>query len=229
MKKTIITTLFGLLFLSNLYAQDCDAYIPTETGKTYMYETKNAKGAVQSYYSHKLLSKKNKEGGIHYEIIHTDFDGKNKTEILRQDTLVFFCKDNMFFVDMSAYINKDQLKSYEESQIEFTFENMGYPKNLKPGSTLNDGYINADILAGITISFRTDITNRKAVSAEDVTTAAGTFSTLKITEDLTSKIGFVTIKMSNISWIKMNIGTIKTESYDKKGKLFSTTELYSIE
>ncbi len=219
---------FAILFLSaGLSAQNCEAYIPTEKGIKQTFKTSNKKGKVQSYHSQELISKYEEDGGTKFEILHTNYD-ENK-EVVSQDTMEFLCKDNMFFIDMGGYLNKEQMGAYDESQIEVSFENIGYPANLKPGTTLNDGYVQADINVGMTLTFKTDITNRKAVASEDITTEAGTFKTIKVSEDISSKIGFITVKLSTVSWIKMNVGNIRTENYDKKGNLSSVTELISIE
>lgn len=154
-----------------------------------MFQTSNKKGKVQSYYSQELLSKKNHNGGTAFEIIQTSYDTGKKREVISKDTLEFFCKDNAFYIDMNSFLNKEQMKSYDESQITMTFKNISYPFNLKPGMTLDDGFVEAEINAGIPIFFRTDVTNRKAEAYETVTTPAGTFNTIKISENITAKIG----------------------------------------
>ena len=52
---------------------------------------------------------------------------------------------------------------------------------------------------------------------------------MKVTEDIVSKLGFITINMSSASWVKPDIGNVRTESYNKKGELISVSELISIE
>ncbi len=227
MKNRVLIVLAVLFISTGLFAQNCEAYIPTETGVKHTFKTSNKKGKVQSYHSQELLSKKNEDGGTKFEILHTNYD--DKKEVVGQDTLEFICKDNMFFIDMGSYLNEEQMGAYDESQIEVTFDNIGYPANLKPGSTLKDGYVQADINVGMTLTFKTEIKNRKAVAYEDITTDAGTFKTIKVTEDLSSKIGFIKVNLSTISWVKMNVGNIRSETYDKKGNLSSVTELISID
>jgi len=228
--KTLFSIIFiGSLILTSLQAQNCKAYIPTEVGQKLMFQTSNKKGKVQSYYSQELLSKKDKDGGTGFEIIQTSYDTGKKREITSQDTLEFFCKNNAFYIDMNSFLNKEQMETYDESQITMTFKNISYPVNLKPGMTLDDGYVKAEINAGIPIVFRTDVTNRKVEAYETITTPAGTFKTIKISENVTAKIGFVTIRMHSINWVKTNIGNVKSESYDKNDRLILVTELISIE
>ena len=225
MKYTISAFLFILITISGINAQDCDAYIPTKVGSTHMYVTKNKKDKVQSYHSQELLSKTNTEGGVEFQVLHVNYD--DKKEILSQDTLEFFCKGNMFYIDMTSYLNEEQLSAYEDSEIEISFENIGYPSDLKTGTVLEDGYVQAVVNMGMPMTFKTDITDRKVVGKETITTEAGSFETFKVSETIISKLGFVNVKMSSISWIKLNVGNVRSESYDKKGNLISYTELIS--
>lgn len=227
MKKSIIIS-FLTLFLANIaLAQDCEAYIPIETGKKYMFVSKNKKGKIQSYHSQELLRSYDKDGGVNFEILHINYD--KKKEVIQEDTLVFMCKDNQFIIDMSRYLNEQQLSAYDESDITITFENLSYPSGLKPGTELKDGYVQAEINAGVPMTFKTEIKNRKVEAFEEIITEAGSFKTLRVSEDMISQMSFMNITMSSRSWIKMNVGTIKTESYDKNGNLLSVTELISIE
>ncbi len=230
----IMKTLFSIIFISllisaSLKAQNCEAYIPTKVGQKLMFQTSNKKGKIQSYYSQELLSKKDKDGGTAYEIIQISYDTSKKRKITNQDTLEFLCKDNTFYIDMNTFLNEEQMKAYDESQITIDFKNISYPANLKPGMTLDDGYVKAEINAGIPIVFKTDITNRKAESYETITTLAGNFETIKVSQDVSAKFGFITVKMHTVNWVKKNIGNVKSESYDKNDNLISVTELISIE
>ena len=227
MKHRILITLTAIFITTGLFAQNCEAYIPTKIGEKHMYQTKNKKGKIESYYSQELISKKDIDDGSEFNIRHISYD--DKKEIVNQDTLKFLCKDNVFYIDMGTYLNEEQMGAYDESQIEITYDNIGYPADLKPGSILKDGFIKAEINVGMILTFITNITNRTAEAYEDITTEAGTFKTIKVTEDIDGKFGFVKMKMSSISWVKMNIGNIRTESYDKKGNLSSVSELISIE
>lgn len=227
MKNKFLIT-FMLIFISTyLIGQNCEAYIPTKTGVVYTYVSKDKKGKITGYNSQEVLSVESEGEKLVYKISQSSFD--TKKALLSRDTLEFFCEDNNFYIDMETYLNKEQLAAYEDAEIKITFENIDYPGDLKPGASLKDGYIQAEVNVGMPLTFRTDIVNRKAVANEDVTTEAGTFKTLKITQDIVGKYGFVKVTMSTASWIKKDIGTVRSETYDKSGKLFSTSELISIE
>ena len=65
----------------------------------------------------------------------------------------------------------------------------------------------------------TNIINRKVKAHENITTSAGTFKYYKISKNVKSKMSFVKVQLHNITWIVRDIGTIHTESYNKKWKI----------
>jgi hypothetical protein len=226
MKLRLLFTFIAIFIAGHLFAQDCEAYVPTKMNQKLTYKTLDKKGNVQSYYTNQLIFKNNIDGGVEFGIHSIQMDDKKK--MLSEDTMTFYCKDNTFYMDMSSFLNEEAMGG-EGVEMEMTFSEMGYPKSLNPGTTLNDAWVEAKIVAGIPMVFRTDITNRKVLAIEDVTTEAGTFNAIKISESISSKMGFMTVKMTTTSWMKMNIGSIKSETYDSKGNLVSTSELVSIE
>ncbi len=226
MKQKLFLLVLAVFTVSILSAQDCDAYIPTKMNQKLTYKTLDKKGKIQGYYSSQLIYKNNIDGGVEFGIHSIQMDDKKKT--VSEDTMVFYCKDNTFYVDMSSFLNEDAMGG-DGVQMELTFSEMGYPKSLAPGTTLDDGWVQASINAGIPMVFRTDITDRKVLAIEDVTTEAGSFNAVKISENIASKMGFMTINMKTVSWMKLNIGNIKSETYDSKGNLMSSSELISIQ
>lgn len=62
-----------------------------------------------------------------------------------------------------------------------------------------------------------------------MTTPAGTFECVKITEDVDSKMAFVNTTGKNKSWYAKNIGLVRQEVFDEKGKLLVRQELVKID
>ncbi|MCB0580266.1 MAG: hypothetical protein KDD10_13265, partial [Phaeodactylibacter sp.] len=69
----------------------------------------------------------------------------------------------------------------------------------------------------------------KVEAFEAVTTPAGTFECVKITEDVDSKMAFVNTTGKNKSWYAKNIGLVRQEVFDEKGKLLVRQELVKID
>jgi hypothetical protein len=72
-----------------------------------------------------------------------------------------------------------------------------------------------------------NISNRKVLGNETVTVPAGTFNCYKITYDVETKLMFK-INTNVVEYINKGVGNVKTETYDKKGKMLSATVLSEV-
>ncbi|RUT78755.1 TapB family protein [Ancylomarina longa] len=231
MKK--LFTLFLVLLVgsgSSMLAQDCTLYIPNTVGTVLHYQMTNSKGKTMGSYTQKMISIKNKGGETVFEMLQTYIDPKSEESILKQDTLRFRCKGNVFYIDMDKYLNQKQMESFQDMEVKITSEDLVYPPKLSAGQQLKDGSITIEVQTEMMkISMTTKIVNRKVEAVEDMKTTAGNFNCYKISEDVQSKMGFVNMKLHNVSWISKDLGMVRSESYNKKGKLDGITQLVKIE
>jgi hypothetical protein len=97
---------------------------------------------------------------------------------------------------------------------------LDFPGDLSVGQTLKDGSITIKIssqgMAMMTMVVK--IYDRKVEAIEDITTPAGTFSCYKMTSTIESKTMF-TIIAKTTDWMAKNVGSVRSETYDKDGKL----------
>lgn len=228
--KRILSILITLIFSTTLaFSQDCTLYIPGEVGTELHYQTTDRKGKVEGSYIHKMIAKTESGGQTTFEMLQTFMDPKSPDTILMQDTIRFRCKDNVFYIDMDKFLNQNQMEAFKGMEVKVVSEDLMYPPKLTPGMKLKDGSIQIEMVGGMmNMSLKTDIINRKVEAYETITTPAGNFKCYKITEDIQSKMAFVKTKIHSIAWIVKDIGTIRSESYNKKGKLNGTTELIKI-
>lgn len=225
--KLIASILTGLFIsLIPLTAQNCKVYIPNQIGKEIVLTNYDKKDKVTGTTTQTIKDIKEKgDSTIFYvHALYADEKGKNPYET----DMVFKCVDNVFYIDMEGYINQEQIEAYKDMDITVTTKEMGFPADIKEGQTLEDGWINLEILMGsLPMNFRVDVTNRKVVGEEAVTTPAGTYKCLKAEEDVTSKMGFANFTYHTIGWYSESIGTVRQETY-KGDKLQSYTVLTSV-
>jgi hypothetical protein len=219
-----------LLFVTALFisAQDCKLYFPDKPG------------AIREITSY---DKKDKQTGrAIQEIISKDVNGKNvslrvKTSLYGEDNaevgvmeMDILCEDGVFKVDMSNYMSA-MMAAYKDMEVEMTGDNLVFPTNLKPGDVLPDGSMNMIVRTGgmQIMNMTVNITNRKVEAAEKITTKAGTFDCFKITYDSQAKTKIMNIQTSAVEWIAEGVGIVKTETYDKKGKIESYQVLTKLE
>lgn len=227
MKKALSLFVLVIFFSLNAFSQDCTIFIPGDVGTELHYEIKNAKGKLQSTYSQKIISIKENGNETVFELLQTHKDPKDSEKIIIQDTISFRCKGNEFYIDMEKYLNQKQMEGFKNMEVKLSTDDLMYPSKLSPGMELKDGSISLEIGNGL-MNMKTEIINRKVEALEKITTPAGSFECYRIREEVKSKMGFIKVNMSNVAWIIQDIGTIRSQSFNKKGKLDSVTELVKI-
>jgi hypothetical protein len=82
-------------------------------------------------------------------------------------------------------------------------------------------------MGGMKMNMTVDITNRKVNAKESITTPAGTFNCYAISSNSETKMG-LKMMFEIKEWVAEGMGVIKSETYNKNGKLMGYTELTSI-
>lgn len=216
LKISTLTILLLILVSVTAMAQKCNLYIPDKEGAVLertFYDTKDKETSKQ-ILTVKKVSNTNEGLKIDVNSLTTQKDIE-PSEV----DYTMWCKDGKFFVDMKQFVSKEQVSSFQNTTVEAT--EMDYPAEMNVGQTLVDGKITISMVQeGMPMPIKTtiDILNRRITAQEDITTAAGTFSCYKIEYDLQIKI-MMKIQIKAAEWIAQDIGTVKSESYNKKGKL----------
>ncbi|KAA5826178.1 hypothetical protein FPF71_05035 [Algibacter amylolyticus] len=221
--KTKIIILIGLFFISvSSYSQNaCKAYYPFEEGVTFEITNYNKKGK--------------KEGVVNYEVTNIVgntatiktiiYDAKGKE--VTTTSYDIMCDGNTVSIDFKSMINPDMLKQYKDMEMEVTGTNIELPNDLQVGQSLKDANMNMAInMGGINMNMSVNIVNRKVDQKESITTPAGTFNCFALSYDNEMKMGMkITFKIKE--WIAEGVGVVKSESYNKNGKLMGYSELTS--
>jgi hypothetical protein len=99
---------------------------------------------------------------------------------------------------------------------------MKIPVDLQAGQSLEDASARVNI--GL-IRCSAVMTEGKCVAIEEVTVTAGTFKCYKVTQKINAVAMGIRNESVKISWYAKGVGEVKSETYDKKGKLQNSTEL----
>ena len=105
-----------------------------------------------------------------------------------------------------------------------------YPAVMTEGMQLPDAIFDMEVTtAGAPGVARIEMTNRKVEGKEKVTSEAGSWDAYKITYDAEMKMRIagigVPMTMKTTEWFVPGFGVVKSESYNKKGKLRGKTLL----
>ncbi len=208
-----------LLLTPFLHAQDCRLYFPDRIGSLREMKFYDQKDKLTSITKQEIIDKKVSENTVTVKVKATNYTAED--DEINSVELEFTCEDGIFKFDMESFLDPQTMEAYKDMAVEVTSDNILFPSNLKVGDALPDGSLKMVVKSGemtiITISL--SIFDRKVVAQENVTTEAGTFPCYKLTYNLTSKFGFITVKSSSVEWIAEGVGVVKNEQYNRKGKL----------
>ncbi len=227
--KKIFVLLSIVLLAGASFAQNCEAYIPWQVGKKITTEDYDAKDKLNGSSTSQVIAINELVDKTEVVVETESFDKKGESQGKAQ--LSYYCTGEVFQVDMKSMLNQQQMAGYEGMTIEYTMENMSYPKAMAAGMSLKDGFVEAVISnEGMKLmTMRVDVTNIKIEAVESVTVPAGTYTAYKISSEIVTKTGFVTINMKSVQWMVAGIGAVRTESYNKKGTLMGYSVMSKIE
>ena len=232
--KKIILLIISLLFVGSITAQECNATLFLKEGAILEYTDYNKKGKKESTSTHKTLTVAEKENKLIARIEVTLQEVKKKEPFSMEYNA--YCENGIFSLDMLRYFDMSKLSQYktkdntEGFDMKIEGDILSFPVNITEGDELNDGSFtikigNSDFTL---ITMLTNITNRKVHAKETITTPAGTFECYKVTFDFDSKFGIIKIRGSGVEWYQDDKVLVKSESYNKKGKLIRYSEITSI-
>jgi hypothetical protein len=178
-----------------------------------------------------------------YTIMHINRNGSDmditylvesidpKEKLIFKEEVTIHQKGDMLYCDMSNFVNKAAFQQNGEipAEIQVTGNNMEIPSNPKPGDMLSDANVEMAMKIGfINLKMSAFVTNRKVEAIEDITVKAGTFKGYKFSSEVSASAMGIKMKSNNIDWYAKGVGIVKTESYDKNGKLQSHRELIEL-
>jgi hypothetical protein len=229
MKKITISVLSLIISLQTVVAQNCSQFVSSINGKKFTYINQSAK--EESMGSMICTTSKKDASTVNAKIELFDKSGKSMgsgdSEIL--------CTGQAIKVDMKTFIPAASLRQLGNMKLTGDTKYLVYPINLKAGQQLENGALNISVGNSDTQmgQVQLNINNRKVEKQEKVTTKAGTFDCYKITNDI-----LFTLKMMGTSipfqikvteWFTPKLGRfVKSETYNKDGKLIATTMLTAI-
>ncbi len=225
----------GMCFVFSLpleLSAQCNPYFTYDEGTSLTTTNFNAKGKEESSQKMSIVDK-TVSGSK--EVLTTDiiiYDKKGDEIFTNQIELI--CENGVFRMDLSRFAPPGMGET-EGISISYEGDGVTIPSELSVGKALPDGNFAMKIttdnpaLSGMMGGTTVAITDRKVVAKESVTTAAGTFDCFKITSNTavsTKMMGMTrTMETSSIEWISKDVGMVRVESYDKKDKLSSYSEL----
>ena len=206
-------------------AQDCVSYIPMKQGAIWETQHFDAKNKLTSTSKSVVKEKTTTGSNIKLVIESESFDSKGKTQ--GKNSYAAGCENGLFFLDMRGNIDQNAMSGFKDMQVTITADNLNFPSDPQPGQLLKSGKFSMDAqMQGMPGGFKmtVDVYNRKVEGTESITTPAGTFECVKILYEMRTYM-MMEIITKGVEWYSKDVGLVKSETYDSKGKLMGTTLL----
>lgn len=230
MKKNTIANFIAtlILFTANHVAAQGSAcensYFAFKEGISTELTHYDKKGKISGITKQKVMAIEDVTDGFKatLEMENTDEKGKRPSTANFDIT----CKGNSVFVDMRSMLNPESMASTQDMELEVTGDAMEFPNELTPGQILPDGSMEmkASMNGMKLMTIKLYVSNRKVEGTETVTTPAGSFECVKMTQD-TEMQSIFKMKTRTTTWYAKGVGMVKTENYDKNGKLEGSSVL----
>ena len=201
-------------------------FFSMKKGAVQMFVSKDAKGKITSQSRTKIkeITGDKNAFAILYESESLDEKGnsldKDNPLILNFRVVV---KDGLMYLDMRGMFGA--MEGMEGSEgMQVSGSAIKIPGNLSVGQKIDDA--KASVKIGV-FNCVMIMTEGKCLAIEDVKVEAGTFRCYKVSQKTNSTVLGIKSECTNVTWYAKGVGAVKTESYDKNGKLLSTQELKS--
>ncbi len=229
MKRTLIFVLAVAMAASATHAQVCQEMFPQEEGTVLTYVNYDRKEKVTGSTETSLKDKKEIPGGM--SVILSSVHKDDKGEKILENEVELECREGVIYFDARSLLDPNTMSAYESMEVEITGENPELPLDAAPGTSLKDGNVTATVSSGgmKIMTIQVELTNRKVEAREEIETPAGTFDCIKYSYDTMTRAGFVKANFKGIDWYSPKYGTIRSESYNSKGKPAGSMVLESID
>ena len=237
---------FALSWSMNVYAQDKVFFVPDPETARWSYLEMDGNGATTAtmVYSVESMTGDAVNGSAKVKFERA---GKQSSEETIGSFIYYKFKDGEFTIDMNAFFEADVLgefidaaadaegigaseeekkKAIEEVKklIEVSGEVRGIPRYPVIGALPDYEFVFKFSFVSMSVKG----TERKISGKEKLTTPAGTFDCFIMEETVTTKAMMQKEVEKTVSWYAYGVGLVKENTFDKKGKLVSTTLLNSI-
>jgi len=226
--KRLMMTMFVFIIgagLSVVVLNAQDSFFPSKAGIVLTYANNDAKGNTDGYSV--LTIKEVKGSGNNMTITYagTAMDKNRKAVKGIELTYQVVIKNGVAILDINQMLPVDMKGQGLKMDVSGTPLEVPSPGDLKAGQTLKPSEINVTMDLGIMKTNSVIKTEGKCLAIEDVKVPAGTFKSHKISSKVTTTAMGINNVQTVVEWYAPGIGQVKTETYDEKNNLLSSSVL----
>ncbi|WP_460611957.1 MULTISPECIES: TapB family protein [Hymenobacter] len=158
-----------------------------------------------------------------------------KQKLLHLQDLTFRCRQDTSFTDGLSELNPESLRSFRDRRFVFEPVPLAWPNQPTVGSELPSGGVSVQVSStAVDIAkVHAMVRKRRVTGTETITTPAGTFQCYKVEAERESSTAaradmVMRSVVKVVDYYSPAVGLVKTEIYDKKGKLAQVRLLTAI-
>lgn len=232
--KSLICSLFLLLSISILSAQECNNFFYLSRDAKFEVTMYDGKGIENGKQEWKIDDLKNEGSDLSAEVKTKFVDRRGREGINAKG--VYRCISGTLNADIKMSLPQEQMQAFKNMDMKGDNSYMEYPVNLMAGQTLrNASYRMETWNKGSRVAIITfNVLNRKVKGKETVSTAAGTWEAYKINYNSQFKVEVsntgrgIPMNFKIIEWFVPGYGIVKSETYNNNGKLVGSSQLTSL-
>jgi hypothetical protein len=190
-----------------------------EKGVTLVYSSYDGKEKLQGTQTN-TVKEVTQNGNILTVIMHT-ISKDSKDKVTSEGDFSFTCENGLIKMDMKSFMDQNMSESMKDMEITIDQTDLIYPAKFEEGETLPDGEMTMTISSSGMQLMKTvtKIMERKVEKFESITTPAGSFDCVRTSQVMLTEMMGRTTKMKSIGWISLNVGAVRTETYNEDGSL----------
>ena len=220
-------------------AAACSHPFGLREGQNLEYQLLDAKGKATGTMRYRVLKISTDTAGKKKSLVLTTkvrlksglYDLTN--QVLQQQDLTYFCRHDTIFTDGLNEINYDGLKSFRDRLMAYKGTPLAWPNQPQTGSSLPQGGVVVQVSSpSVAIAkVKTTVSKRKVLAGPtSVVVPAGTFNCYAVESqrELATAARVDLVLRSGgreVDYYDPAVGIVKTEYYDKGGKLMQTRVL----
>jgi len=191
------------------------------------YTSLNGKGKTQGTISYTVTNVVDEGSTSSATMVMKYMDDKGKEAFNSEFT--YTCSGNTVTIDYESLMSNQMLEQFEDMEMEISGTDIELPNDLEVGQVLPDANIAMKMsMSGMNMTSTVDMVNRKVEKQETITTPAGTFDCYVIYSENESKMMMANQTFPSRLWLAEDVGMVKQESFNKNGKLMSSTVLTAL-
>lgn len=218
-----------LLLLFSLQVTAAPTYFCTDAGTTLGYVRKYVEsGEVKWYHTLKIESQSELHDGATAVYTLSEFKDSEGKEIFDKPVSqrVKILSNGDIMLNLTSAVVALLQSTLPSADTKTDDSGVLLPATVRPGDILPSAEAEVAVLG---LKYRVKVTDRKVLRYETITTPAGTFNCIVISEHKVEKAPFYKRETTALSWYSDGVGYVRHDTYDKNMVLETSEQLYSIE